>query len=58
MTKLLLKNGSLAYTEISPVEVRAYLHGGVKTQVINGFEDLAKTIPVYIYVHAIMLVYI
>jgi len=58
MTKLLLKNGSHAYTTLTPEEVRSYLHGGIKTQVINGFEDLPGTIPVYIYVHAIMLIYI
>lgn len=57
MTKVLLKTNTVAYTELTPDEVRFYLSDGSKTGAIRGFEDEAATKPIYIAVHAIVVVY-
>ena len=56
MTKLALLYGPV-YTTLSPEEVRSYLHGGVKTGVIDGFEDEAGLVPIYINISAIEYIY-
>ena len=57
LTVMKMKNNQLVYTGLSPDEVREYLSGGAKTGTINGWEDTAMSIPIYIAVHAIVIIY-
>jgi len=57
LTRLMTISGVI-YTELSPAEIRPYLQGGVKANVINGFEDAAGTIPIMIHVEAIEYIYL
>jgi hypothetical protein len=57
MTKLHLLTGDV-YTELSAAEVRSYLQGGAKGGTIRGFQDVAKTIPIIIAIHAIEYIFV
>lgn len=57
MTKLMLITG-VVYTKLSPAEIRPYLQGGVKSNIIDGFEDEAGTKPIMIHVGAIEYIYL
>lgn len=57
MTKLKLKSGDTAYTELPISEVRMYLSGGSKTGSINGYLEETKATKVLISVHAIVFAY-
>lgn len=57
MTKLKTISGDI-YTKLTPAEIRPYLQGGVKSNIIEGFEDLAGTIPIWIHVDAIEWIYL
>jgi len=56
MTKLAMLYGPV-WTTLKPEEVRSYMQGGIKTGVIEGFEDEAGTIPIWICIHSIEYIY-
>ena len=57
MTKLMTISGVI-YTKLTKEEIRPYLQGGVKSNVIEGFEDEQGTIPIWIHVDAIEWIYV
>jgi hypothetical protein len=57
LTKMKMNNGQLAYTDLSPSEVRQYLSKGNMANAINGWEDTGCTIGIFIAVDSIDVVY-
>lgn len=59
MTSLKMKNGEVVYTDLSASEVRSYLQGGNRDNVINGYTKDSngnKESDIYINCHAILYV--
>ena len=57
LTRLVLKNNQSVYTVLPPWEVRQYLSKGVSMGSIEGFTDTTMATPVYVGVHAIVLIH-